>query len=97
MLNSTTAPIAENFSQFDCDRNILPSSSGSGLGDIIGIAVKNQGAAGFITQGGGRDIFVHASTPEQARIMHLNKGRRVIVGVVAGRKGPEAASLQGVY
>ena len=44
-----------------------------------------------------RRIFVHASTPEQARIMRLNKGQRVIVGVVAGRKGPEAASLQGVY
>jgi CspA family cold shock protein len=50
---------------------------------------------GFITRdGGGKDIFVHASALQRAGIASLSEGQRVVVDVVEGRKGPEAGSLQ---
>jgi cold shock protein len=50
---------------------------------------------GFIARdGGGKDVFVHASALERAGIMGLNEGQRVVVGIVEGRKGPEAGSIR---
>ena len=53
---------------------------------------------GFIVRdGGGKDVFVHASALELAGITSLNEGQRVFVGIANGRKGPEAASIQVAY
>ena len=50
---------------------------------------------GFIVRDqGGKDIFVHASVLQRAGLINLSEGQRVVVGVVEGRKGPEAASIQ---
>src|SRR5215469_2611454 len=50
---------------------------------------------GFIVRdSGGKDVFVHASVLEQARITGLDEGQRVIISVVEGRKGSEADSIQ---
>jgi CspA family cold shock protein len=40
---------------------------------------------------GGKDIFVHASVLERSGITGLAEGQRVVVNVIAGRKGLEAA------
>ena len=49
---------------------------------------------GFIARdGGGKDVFVHASALARAGITSLNEGQRVSVGIAEGRKGPEAASI----
>jgi CspA family cold shock protein len=49
---------------------------------------------GFIARdGGGKDVFVHASALARAGITSLNEGQRVYVGIAEGRKGPEAASI----
>ena len=50
---------------------------------------------GFIVRdGGGKDVFVHASALQRAGIASLSEGQRVVVGIVEGRKGPEADSIQ---
>ena len=49
---------------------------------------------GFITPGGGgKDVFVHASTLERAGLAQLTDGQSVRMQVIQGAKGPEAASL----
>ena len=50
---------------------------------------------GFISpNGGGRDVFVHVSALERSGIEGLSEGQSVVVDVVEGRKGPEAAKVR---
>lgn len=49
---------------------------------------------GFITpEGGGKDVFVHATALERAGLTSLQEGQSVRMGVVQGAKGPEAGSV----
>jgi CspA family cold shock protein len=50
---------------------------------------------GFIApNSGGKDVFVHVSALEQSGIEGLSEGQPVVVDVVEGRKGPEAARVR---
>ncbi len=49
---------------------------------------------GFVTpDGGGKDVFVHATALERAGISTLAEGQSVRMAVVQGQKGPEAGSI----
>jgi CspA family cold shock protein len=54
----------------------------------------NRGFGFIVRDGGGKDVFLHASVLEGAGITHLHEGQRVFVDVAEGRRGPEAASIQ---
>ena len=50
---------------------------------------------GFITRdGGGKDVFVHISALDRSGIAALSEGQTVVVDIVEGRKGPEAARVR---
>jgi cold shock protein len=50
---------------------------------------------GFIARdGGGKDVFVHISALERSGLTTLSEGQAVVVDVVEGRKGPEAAGVR---
>ena len=52
---------------------------------------------GFVGQdGGGKDVFVHASVLQRAGIADLAEGQRVTLQVVEGMKGREAAAISQV-
>ena len=73
-------------------------------GSSSGIAVEETGTVkwfnaekgfGFIAlDGGERDAFVHISALERSRLTSLGEGQPVIVDVVEGRKGLEAARVR---
>jgi CspA family cold shock protein len=49
---------------------------------------------GFVAvESGGKDVFVHRSALMRAGLQDLIEGQRVIVQVVDGQKGREAASI----
>jgi cold shock protein len=49
---------------------------------------------GFVALDGGKDVFVHVSALERSGIEGLSEGQTVVVDVVGGRKGPEAARVR---
>jgi CspA family cold shock protein len=50
---------------------------------------------GFTGQdGGGKDVFVHATTLERSGLSKLTEGQRVRIQIGQGQKGPEARSIE---
>ena len=73
-------------------------------GSSSGIAVEETGTVkwfnvergyGFIARdGGGQDVFIHISVLERSGLSALDQGQYVVVDVVEGRKGLEAARVR---
>ena len=92
---STAAPATPRRSNFGATTSNGSSSS---------IAVAETGTVkwfnaekgyGFIAlNSGGKDVFVHASALERSGLTDLGEGQPVIVDVVEGRKGLEAARVR---
>jgi CspA family cold shock protein len=54
-----------------------------------------QRGYGFIAPNScGKDVFVHVSALERNGMQGLSEGQSVVVDVVEGRKGPEAARVR---
>jgi CspA family cold shock protein len=93
--SSTAAPVAERRSSFQA-----PTSNGSSSGTSVeetGVVkwFNAEKGYGFVTlSNGGKDVFVHVSALERAGLTALNEGQAVIVDVVEGRKGLEAAKVR---
>ena len=79
-------------------------SGGGSRAAVSGPAVAMSGTTkwydpargfGFVTtDGGGQDVFVHASVLQRAGIDALMPGQRVTMDVAAGRRNPEAVAIQ---
>jgi len=55
---------------------------------------SERGYSFIAPNGGGKDVFVHVSALERSGIDGLSEGQTVVVDVVEGRKGPEAARVR---
>ena len=52
---------------------------------------------GFISpEGGGKDVFVHATAMEQAGMTSLNEGQKVSFDIQPDARGAKAANLKSV-
>jgi cold shock protein len=93
--SGTASPVAPRRSSF---------RSATSEGPSLDTAVEETGRVkwfntekgyGFITRdSGAEDLFVHISAVERSGLTGLSEGDRVIVDVVEGRKGPEAARVR---
>jgi cold shock protein len=92
--SSTAAPATPRRSNFEAT-----TSNGSSSG----IAVEETGTVkwfnvergyGFVALDSGKDVFVHISALERSGLTSLAEGQPVIVDVVEGRKGLEAARVR---
>jgi CspA family cold shock protein len=92
---STAAPMASQRSRFRAETSNGPSTD---------TAVEETGTVkwfnpergyGFIALAGGEnDVFVHVSALERSALTSLSEGQQVVIDVVEGRKGFEAARVR---
>lgn len=78
-------------------RSSYPSAAPSGpIEDLTGTVKWYNPAKGFgfiAPDDGGRDVFVHRSALERARLPDLQEGQKVQIGVTQGMKGREVATI----
>jgi cold shock protein len=93
--SSTAKPMTPRRSNFGATTS--NGSSSDALIDETGTVkwFNVEKGFGFIARdGGGKDVFVHISALERSGLRSLAEGQPVIVDVVEGRKGFEAARVR---
>jgi len=89
--SSTTIPMASRRSNTQATTSNGPSVEETGTVKWF----NAERGYGFVARnGGGRDVFVHVSALERSGVEGLSEGQTVVVDVVEGRKGPEAARVR---
>ena len=89
--SSTAAPIASRWSRPQATASDGPSVEESGTVKWFN---ADRGYGFIAPNSGGRDVFVHISALDRSGIEGLTEGQAVVVDVVEGRKGPEAARIR---
>src|SRR5436190_2053692 len=91
----------DNYSPGDRDRNPGPSqfqrdSTNSSPSTDATLAWFNPDKGfGFVgIDGGGKDVFIHASVVAISDLTSLSEGDKLTVKFVAGNKGPQATSVR---
>jgi CspA family cold shock protein len=96
-VDTSTAPTASTTEQRSPPRPSSQRQHGVGPTEECVGSVKWYNAEkgfGFIGQdGGGKDVFVHATTLERDGLSGLAEGQRVRMKICQGEKGPEARSI----
>jgi len=89
--SSTAVPMASQRSSARATTSNGPSVEETGTVKWF----NAQRGYGFIApNSGGKDLFVHASTLEKSGLTSLTEGQSVVVDVVEGQKGREAARVR---
>ena len=92
---STAAPAPPRRSSFQATTSNRPSTETAvGAAGTVKWFNAERGYGFIIPDGGGSDIFVHFSALERSGLTRLDEGQHVVVDVVEGRKGPEAARVR---
>ena len=92
--SSTAVPAASRRSNFGATTS-NGSSSGTAVEETGTVKWFNaERGYGFIALAGSKDAFVHVSALERSGLTGLAEGQQVVVDVVEGRKGPEAARVR---
>jgi cold shock protein len=89
--SSTAVPMASRRSNSQATTSNGPSVEETGTVKWF----NAEKGYGFIApNSGGKDVFVHISALDRSGIAALSEGQIVVVDIVEGRKGPEAAKVR---
>jgi cold shock protein len=89
--SSTAVPMASRRSNSQATTSNGPSVEETGTVKWF----NAEKGYGFIApNSGGKDVFVHISALDRSGIAALSEGQTVVVDIVEGRKGPEAAKVR---
>ena len=97
-VDASTAQVTSTTGRRSAPRSDSQRQPGAGATTECVGSVKMYNADkgfGFVGQdGGGKDVFVHATTLERGGLSGLAEGQRVRMQIGQGQKGPEARSIE---